>query len=104
MRATFLFLLCLASTCFGAEFAAPDAAYRCAVPDGWRAKYTALLTVLEPTSGGGTSSSTLEATGSQRIHGSTLVADMDGYGRYLFACEPYGNGAVKLNGQLFMRQ
>jgi hypothetical protein len=55
-------------------------------------------------SGGGTASSTQEATGTYRIHGSTLVADIDGYGRYLFLCEPYGNGGVKLNGQLFLRQ
>lgn len=55
--------------------------------------------------GGGNVGSSNRATGTYRIFGMTMVADMDGgAGRQLFQLEPYPNGqAIKVNGQLFLR-
>lgn len=54
--------------------------------------------------GGGNVGASNVTTGTYRIFGATLVADIDGVGRQLFSFEPYGNGGLKLNGQLFLRQ
>jgi hypothetical protein len=54
--------------------------------------------------GGGSVGAGDQATGSYRIFGSTLVADIDGMGRQLFAIEPYSREGLKLNGMLFLRQ
>lgn len=54
--------------------------------------------------GGGSVGAGNVATGTYRIFGGTLVADIDGVGRQVYAIEPYTNGGLKLNGQLFLRQ
>lgn len=56
------------------------------------------------TYGGGNVGASNVTAGTYRIFGATLVADIDGVGRQLFSYEPYSNGGLKLNGQLFLRQ
>lgn len=46
------FALLLSLPLYAAEFIAPDGSYRFAVPEGWHARYSQLMTVLEPTAGG----------------------------------------------------
>jgi hypothetical protein len=55
--------------------------------------------------GGGNVGSSNRATGTYRIHGNTLIVDLDGGGRQSFQLEFYPDGsAIKANGQLFLRQ
>lgn len=55
--------------------------------------------------GGGNVGAANRHTGTYRIFGPTLVADVEGYGRVLYALETYPNSAgIKLNGMLFIRQ
>lgn len=57
------------------------------------------------TYGGGSTDAAARHTGRYRVFGQTLVADVDGVGRQIYALEFYPNGAgVKVNGQLFLRQ
>jgi hypothetical protein len=54
--------------------------------------------------GGGSVGANNAATGTYRIYGNSLVADIDGMGRQIFAMEPYTRDGLKLNGMLFLRQ
>jgi hypothetical protein len=54
--------------------------------------------------GGGNVGASQAATGSYRIYGNSLVADIDGMGRQIFAMEPHTRDGLKLNGMLFLRQ
>jgi hypothetical protein len=55
--------------------------------------------------GGGNVGASNEAVGTFRVFGSTLVADIDNWGRQLFSLVFYPNGqGILLNGQLFTRE
>lgn len=54
--------------------------------------------------GGGNVGAGQTATGTYRIFGNSLVADIDGVGRQLFAMETHTRDGLKLNGMLFLRQ
>jgi hypothetical protein len=54
--------------------------------------------------GGGNVGAAAQASGTYRIFGASLVADLDGGGRQIFAIEPYTGDGLKLNGMLFLRQ
>ena len=41
---------------------------------------------------------------SATLTGNSLVADIDGVGRQMFAMEPHTRDGLKLNGMLFLRQ
>lgn len=55
--------------------------------------------------GGGNTNASAVHTGTFRVYGNVLAADIAGVGRQLFTVEFYPNGTgVKLNGQLFTRE
>jgi hypothetical protein len=75
-------------------------------PDGrFRSEKESWVDTTSEVYGGGNANAGAVTTGSYRIYGSVLVADIVGVGRQLFTVDLYPNGAgVNLNGQLFTRQ